>query len=220
MARAENTAVAHEFELDEQPQALRVVEPTEGGPRNPPATSPVSNTRVAMAMMLVAETMFFSGLIGAYLVFRVGSVVWPPPGLPALPLAVTWVNTIFLLLSGITVVKAVLAIRGDDRKALSRWLLWTVALGAVFVAIQGSEWVGLVHHGLTLSSGPYGGTFYVLIGTHALHVLGGILWVLAVTSAARGGRYSAAQHDGVEACAIYWIYVCAMWGVLFAMVYH
>ena len=54
----------------------------------PPTTPPISNARIAMAALLVAETMFFSGLIGAYLIFRVGTPVWPPPNLPHLPLAI------------------------------------------------------------------------------------------------------------------------------------
>src|SRR5690606_27054308 len=122
------------------------------------------NARVAIAMFLVAESMFFAGLIGAYLVFRVGSVVWPPPGLPALPLGITWLNTIFLMASGATVIGALRGVRRGDQRALRHGLLWTAILGGIFVAVQGSEWLQLMRHGLFLSSGPYGSTFYTLIG--------------------------------------------------------
>ncbi len=220
MARSANTAVAHDLAIEEERLHLRVVEPQDGGPPHPPAAPPVSNTRVAIAMFLVAESMFFAGLVGAYLVFRVGSVVWPPAGLPALPLTVTWINTVFLFFSGVAVVSGLRGIRRGDQRALRRRLLLTAALGAVFVSVQGWEWAGLVHHGLTLSSGPYGGTFYLLIGTHAAHVLGAMGWVLWVTAAAQRGRYSVENHDGVEMCAVYWIYVCALWGLLFGLVYH
>jgi len=219
MVRASNTAVAHDAESPRVAPALRVV-PSEGGPPPPLRTSPVSNARVAMAMFLVAETMFFAGLIGAYLVFRVGSVVWPPPGLPALPLTVSWINTILLFASGGTVIAALRGIRRGDERALRSGLTWTAALGAAFVAVQGSEWVRLVSHGLRLSSGPYGGTFYTLIGTHAAHVVGAMLWVFYVLAMSRRDFYSKGSHDGVEVCAIYWLYVCALWGVLFGMVYH
>ncbi len=197
---------------------MRVVVSRPGGPGGV-ATSPVSNTRVAMAMFLVAESMFFAGLIGAYLVLRVGSVVWPPAGLPALPLGVTSLNTVFLFLSGLTMAWALTSIRRDDRSGMRRGLLATALLGGVFVSVQGSEWVQLVHHGLTLSSGPYGSTFYTLIGFHAVHVVGAMVWVLGVAFLARGERYSKESHDAVEACAAYWFYVCALWGLLFWMVY-
>ncbi len=170
-------------------------------------------------MLLVAETMFFAGLIGAYLVFRVGSVVWPPPGLPALPLVVTWANTVVLFLSGGTMVWALRAVRRGDLRSLRRGLLVTALLGAVFVLVQGSEWVGLVRHGLRASSGPYGSTFYTLIGSHAAHVVGAILWVFYVLAMTLRGEYSMGSHNGVEVCAVYWLYVCALWGVLFGMVY-
>ncbi len=220
MAGRQNTAVAHDYVEDDVRTPLRVVEPSEGGPRNPPAAPPVSNARIAIAMFLVAESMFFAGLVGAYLVFRVGSVAWPPPGLPALPLGVTWFNTILLFASGGTMVAALRAIRRDDQASLRRFLWWSVALGGVFVGVQGLEWVRLVHHGLTLSSGPYGGTFYTLIGTHAAHVAGAMLWILFVLGAAARGRYTRQQHDGVEVCVVYWLYVCALWGLLFGLVYH
>ena len=48
-------------------------------------------------MFLGAEAMFFAGLIGAYIVFRVGSAIWPPPFQPRLPVAITAVNTLILV---------------------------------------------------------------------------------------------------------------------------
>lgn len=220
MSRATNTAAVHDLPREEPLRALHVV-PRKGGRGGPPGRSlKVSNARVAVAMLLVAETMFFAGLIGAYLVFRVGSVAWPPPGLPALPLGVTWVNTVLLAVSGVTMFVALRGIRRGDEGVLRRGLLWTALLGGVFVAVQGSEWVGLVRHGLQLSSGPYGGTFYTLIGTHAAHVLGAIGWVFFVFAMARRHAYTAKAHDAVEACAVYWWYVCVLWVALFALVYH
>jgi cytochrome c oxidase subunit 3 len=186
----------------------------------PPQAPPVSNARIAIVMALVAETMFFAGLIGAYIVYRYGSVVWPPPNLPQLPLAVTWLNTVVLSVSGLTMLAALRAVRRNDARTLHRGLLVTLVLGSIFVGVQGAEWARLVHHGFTLSSGMYGSTFYVLIGTHAAHVFGAILWVGAVLIGARRGRYDAQRHVGVELCAIYWSFVCVLWLFLFALVYQ
>lgn len=220
MPRTSSAAVAHDLVEVPADHRLVVVAPRDGGPGGTVAAPPLSNARVAIAMFLVGESMFFAGLIGAYLVFRVGSAVWPPAGLPALPLVVTWVNTLFLFASGATVIAALRAARRDDQRGLRRGLMWTALLGAVFVAVQGSEWLQLMRHGLFLSSGPYGSTFYTLIGTHAAHVVGAMVWVFYVLWMARRGYYSKRSHDGVEVCAVYWLYVCALWGVLFALVYH
>jgi heme/copper-type cytochrome/quinol oxidase subunit 3 len=186
----------------------------------PPAAPPVSNARIAVLTLLVAETMFFSGLIGAYLVFRVGTPVWPPPNLPRLPLAVTWVNTLVLMASGVTMVGALRAVRRDDQGALRRQLAITAVLGVTFLAVQGSEWARLIEHGLTMSAGMYGATFYTLIGIHAMHVVGAVLWLGVVAWWASGGRFTGGHDSAVEACAIYWIFVCALWLALFALVYQ
>ena len=185
-----------------------------------PETAPVSNARLAVVVLLVAETMFFAGLIGAYLVFRFGAAVWPPPQLPRLPLAVTWLNTGVLMTSGLTMLAALRAAREEHRRPLLRALVVTALLGIVFVGVQGVEWVRLVQFGLAPSTGTFGATFYTLIGTHAVHVLGAVLWLAVVALGAYGGRFGARQYVWVETCAIYWFFVCALWLALFALVYH
>ena len=184
-----------------------------------PQAHPLSNARIAVVTLLVAETMFFSGLIGAYLVFRVGTPVWPPPNLPRLPLAVTWINTLVLMASGFTMVSAVRAARRDDQRALRRGVAVTALLGLTFLAVQGSEWARLIHHGLTISTGMYGATFYTLIGTHAAHVVGAVLWLGIVWRWAGQGQFTDGRDGALEACAIYWIFVCTLWVALFALVY-
>jgi heme/copper-type cytochrome/quinol oxidase subunit 3 len=179
----------------------------------------VSNARLGVAMFIAAEAMFFAGLIGAFVVFRFGSVRWPPVDQPRLPIAVTAVNTAILLFSAFLIHRSKRAIAGGSRGGLESGLLWTAVFGLTFVAIQGSEWARLVHYGLTLSSGTYGATFYTLIGCHGLHVLGAVVWLLAVYGRARRGAFSAADHVGVDVCAMYWYFVVALWPLLFVLVY-
>jgi heme/copper-type cytochrome/quinol oxidase subunit 3 len=172
-----------------------------------------------MLVFLGAEAMFFAGLVGAFLVFRLGSVTWPPAGQPRLPVAVTAVNTVILLLSAYTMYRGLRAIRAGSRQGLVGGLLATALLGAVFLGVQGVEWVRLVHFGLTLSTGTYGATFYTLIGTHGLHVLGALLWLAVMLVGATRNRFSAARHVAVELCGMYWYFVVGLWPILFALVY-
>ncbi|MBI2357301.1 MAG: heme-copper oxidase subunit III [Deltaproteobacteria bacterium] len=193
-----------------------------GGPPLPPVEREVpviSTARLALLMFLAAEAMFFSGLIGAFLVFRLGSAVWPPPFQPRLPVEVTGVNTVILLASGVTVNLALRAIRAGSIRYLTRWLLTTALLGGIFLAVQGYEWIRLIRFGLGVWSGVYGATFYTLVGCHGVHVLGAVLWLLAVAVMARRGRFTARHHTGVELCAIYWTFVVALWPVLYGLVY-
>lgn len=183
------------------------------------AEPPVSNARLGMLIFLAAEAMFFAGLIGSFLVFRLGSAIWPPPGQPYLPVGVTGVNTLILLFSAYTMYRAIRAIRQGDRQRLIRWLLITALLGTIFLGVQGYEWARLVHFGLTLSSGTYGATFYTLIGIHAAHVFGAVIWLLVVLAGARRNRFSATKHIGLTVCEMYWYFVVGLWPVLFTLVY-
>jgi len=179
----------------------------------------ISNGRLAVLILLCAEAMLFGGFIGAFLIYKLSAPFWPPPGLPRLPIAVTWANTMVLLASALTMKLAVEAARGGRRLHLRAWLTLTAALGALFVSVQGSEWVRLEAHGLHLRSGNYAATFYVLIGLHALHVVCAVLWLLGVTMAVVLARPGQDRRGAVELCAIYWYFVCAVWPLLFGLVY-
>jgi cytochrome c oxidase subunit 3 len=193
-----------------------------GGGDPPPVrpSAPIGdNVWLAVLMFLGAEAMFFAGLIGAYLVFRVGAAIWPPPFQPRLPVIVTGVNTAILLASAWTMRLALQAGRRDERTALIRYLGATALLGSVFLAVQGFEWLELIRFGLTVSSSVYGGLFYTLIGFHAAHVLGALVWLAVVFVLARQGRYTKASHVGLQTCRMYWTFVVALWPVLYGLVY-
>jgi len=179
----------------------------------------ISSGMLAIMMLIASEMMLFSGLIGSFLIFRLQAAFWPPPALPRLPIAVTWVNTFVLLLSALTMTLALRAVHRSRQRLTRRYLLATLALGMTFLAVQGSEWVRLVAHGLKLSSGAYGGTFYLLIGCHGAHVTAGVIWLACVVWLAMGSRYNARNAHGIELCAVYWYFVCAVWPVLFGLVY-
>jgi heme/copper-type cytochrome/quinol oxidase subunit 3 len=172
----------------------------------------LDNAKLATVMLLGAETMFFAGLIGAFIVFRLGAVNWPPPFQPRLPVGVTGVNTVILLISAFTMQAAVRSMQQGKIAGAKRFLTLTASLGTLFLVIQGSEWIKLVHFGLTVSSSIYGGLFYALIGAHGVHVVGALAWLLIF-------RFSQKNHSGLQTCRMYWIFVVALWPVLYGLVY-
>lgn len=184
-----------------------------------PHRAPLDNARLGLLVFLGAETMFFAALIGGFLVLRAASVVWPPPLHPRLPVLVTGLNTLALLASSVTMVLATRALWRGDRSRLLAYLGATAGLGTVFLFVQGSEWIRLVHFGLTVSSGAYGATFYTLIGTHGLHVLGALGWLSVVGIGVRRRRLGTGRPTPVAVCAIYWHFVVALWPVLYVLVY-
>jgi heme/copper-type cytochrome/quinol oxidase subunit 3 len=184
-----------------------------------PRRAPLDNARLGLLIFLGAETMFFAALIGGFLVLRVASVVWPPPLQPRLPVVATGLNTLCLLASSLTMARAMRALWRGNVAGLQRGLAATAALGGVFLLVQGFEWIRLVHFGLTVSSGSYGSTFYTLIGTHGLHVLGALVWLAVILQGVRGGRFGLRRPTPVAVCAMYWHYVVALWPILYALVY-
>jgi heme/copper-type cytochrome/quinol oxidase subunit 3 len=167
-----------------------------------------------MALFIATEAMFFAGLISAFVVLRAQAPEWPPFDQPRLPVFATGINTAVLLASGWTMHRALAALRAGGA-GVSGWLGATAALGAIFLGIQGFEWVRLVAFGLTTNSSLYGATFYTLVGAHGLHVLGALVALLLV--------WRRASADRAESLLLpiwmYWLFVVAVWPVLYAMVY-
>jgi heme/copper-type cytochrome/quinol oxidase subunit 3 len=202
-----------------------VVPPEDGGEGDPfPSWEPerrpfIDNARLGMLMLLGAETMFFAGLVSAFLVLRLGARVWPPPFQPRLPVGVTGVNTLVLLASSLTLTRALRAIRRGDQSRLVTGLGQTALLGLIFLAVQGYEWERLVRFGLTVSSGAYGATFYTLIGAHGVHVLAAVIWLSVVLIRSLRGRFTAQRHVGASLCGMYWYFVVFLWPALYLLVY-
>lgn len=185
----------------------------------PERTPPVSNAVLGMLIFLGAETMFFAALIGAFLVLRLGALVWPPPSQPRLPVEVTAVNTLVLLASALTLTRALRAVRRGDHSRLMRALGQTALLGLIFLAVQGYEWTRLVSFGFTMSSGAYGATFYTLVGVHGVHVLAALISLSVILLLARRGRFTPRGHIPVLVCGMYWYFVVLVWPVLYVLVY-
>lgn len=195
--------------------------PTGGddGNSEPAPRRPLDNLRVAVLFFIGAESMFFAALISALFILRSALPVWPPPLQPRLPLGITVANTVVLLASSVAMILAGRALARGPRREVVRWLGVAAALGTLFLAVQGFEWTRLIGHGLTLSSSTYGTTFYALIGTHALHVVVALAWLLATLGLARAGRAGRNGGSLVRGCALYWHFVVALWLVLFVAVY-
>jgi cytochrome c oxidase subunit III len=195
-------------------------------PRPMPAIG-VYNLKLGMWVFLLSEVMFFTSLIGAYIILRFANpAAFAEPGV-VLNVPLTAVNTFILICSSVTMVKAFAAIEMDDQRGLIRWLLATIALGSIFLGVQVYEYIELGHGGFvpnaaayTAAGGPlYGMTFYTMTGFHGLHVLIGVLCLIFTTVRAMRGSYSAASHGGVEIMGLYWHFVDLVWIILFTIVY-
>ena len=200
----------------------------------------VYNLKLGMWVFLLSEVMFFTSLIGSYIILRFAHPDhFADPGV-VLNVPLTAFNTFVLICSSVSMVKAYAAVTRGDQKGLMIWLLVTIALGTFFVGVQAYEYMELAHEGFLpmvseyaphARSGPlagtgetvggplYGATFYTMTGFHGAHVTIGVLCLWFVLWRAWRGKYSATDHGGVEIVGLYWHFVDLVWIILFTIVY-
>ena len=137
----------------------------------------------------------------------------PAWGLPLL-------NTLILLTSGVTVTIAHHALKAGQRGVLLLFLGLTVLLGALFLFFQAEEYIEAYQHlNLTLGSGIYGSTFFMLTGFHGAHVTLGTIMLAIIWFRCAKGHFNKDNHFAFEAVAWYWHFVDVVWLGLFLFVY-
>ena len=130
------------------------------------------------------------------------------------------INTVLLLTSGVTLTIAHHALKAGNRSKVLLWLGLTVLLGATFLFFQVEEYIhAYTELNLTLGSGIYGSTFFMLTGFHGAHVTLGAIMLTVIWFRVLKGHFTADDHFGFEAVAWYWHFVDVVWLLLFLFVY-
>jgi len=202
-----------------------------------------------MLWFIMSEVMFFAAFFGALLYVRQFVIPWLGGEgnnlethqllwsnfVPEWPLTTTpggdttqamgaWglpaINTAILLTSSWTLTIAHHALKNNDRNALLNYTTITALLGIIFLALQVLEY----HHaynemGLTLGSGIYGSTFFMLTGFHGFHVTIGTIFLIVLSIRCSKGHFTEKHHFAYEAGAWYWHFVDVVWLFLFIFVY-
>jgi cytochrome c oxidase subunit 3 len=149
-----------------------------------------------------------------------GNTMAPPSTATQWATYLPFLNTVILLSSSVTVHFAHTAIKEENRNKLIGWLGFTVLLGILFLGLQVEEYVVAYRDmGLTLGSGIYGSTFFLLTGFHGFHVTMGTFILLVQLFRALKGHFSHKDCFGFEAASWYWHFVDVVWVGLFIFVY-
>jgi len=195
-------------------------------PGTPASTSrgaKMSQGVLAMILFIGSEAMLFASLFTAYFMirFNVAENDWPPVNDVGdrfeLPVAITGVNTAFLVFSSFTIWWAEHRLKHGDRRGLERGLRLTMLLGLTFLVIQVNEYA---HLGFTPKDQAFSAAFYTLTGFHGLHVLVGlILLFICYLRITRAHDFTPKWSTPLVAASLYWHFVDVVWVLLYVLVY-
>jgi len=216
----------------------------------------VSYGKMMMWFFLISDTFTFSSLLISYGVMRnkAENAFWPSPDevfnhFPFvdghIKLAFVSLMTFILIMSSVTMVLAVEAGHRFDKKAVVKWLGWTIVGGFLFLGSQAWEWyhfiTGTAHgkatgllnpdgteyfiHGANLHHNEYGAQlfanfFFFITGFHGSHVFSGVvLNIIVLIMVLRGVMQRRGHYEMVEKVGLYWHFVDLVWVFVFTFFY-
>jgi heme/copper-type cytochrome/quinol oxidase subunit 3 len=171
---------------------------------------------IGVVFFIVAESMFFLGLFLAWFYLRATNEAWPPAGVAQPPIAPALFNTLLAVLSAACMVVADRAAARGDQRRLIGGVIASAAFGVIFMAVQSAEFVDL---SLLAQSSAYGSTFTFLLFFHVLRVFVGVVLMAVVLFRALLGQINPSRRLLVQATALYWYFITAVWLVVFAVLY-
>jgi len=173
----------------------------------------------AIWFFIFAELLVFAIAFISYAVARVQNVEMFNQYQLTLNRELGAANTLLLITASYFVVRAIHAIRLDDVKSCIRWLYASLGCGTGFLLLKSLEYYDKFSHGINLSTNTFYMFYLSLTMFHFLHVILGMIILLAIAIKAQRGGYSAQDHIGIETGASYWHMVDLVWIILFPLVY-
>ncbi len=179
----------------------------------------VDNKKLLMWLFLGSDCMFFGTLISTHLIYR---KLYPEEYDPShlFSLELTSFSTFVLLMSSFLMALAVSAMHKGEIKSFRRNVAGVIFFGLTFLGCQVYEFSEFVHHGLTLQTGTFGSTFFLLTGTHGVHVAIGVFWLTSMLFYSYSGKMEAHESAvDVEVAGLYWHFVDIVWIIIFTAIY-
>jgi cytochrome c oxidase subunit 3 len=178
--------------------------------------------RIGFILFILSEVMFFFAFFWAFFNSSLApgieiGCVWPPMLIkPFSPLAVPLLNTLLLVLSGVTITWAHYALVLGSRKDTIYGFSFTLILGFLFTGFQVMEYFEAP---FSISDSVYGSTFFMLTGFHGFHVLVGATFITVCFIRFFKHHFTRKHHLGFEFAAWYWHFVDVVWLFLYLIVY-
>ncbi len=198
----------------------------------------ISWGKLMMWIFILSDLFTFGGLLTVYGALRVSSGRWVETEQvfalhlfgKDLPLLLIAIMTFVLISSSGWMALAVHSAQNHDRKRTVLYLSLTCLFGLIFLCCQAYEWTKLIKEGLRPWVAPdkppffgirnFGACFFTLTGFHGLHVLSGIIYLLAIALRVAKGVYDRrGSYEAVEIAGLYWHFVDLVWVFIFTFFY-
>lgn len=182
------------------------------------AEIPVGNVRVrsmhpkkfALWLFIISVVMVFASMTSAYLVKKAEGN-WLLVDFPSL----FNVTSVLIVLSSISMHFSYLSARRDNLKSIRYGLAVTALLAVGFVVGQYLSWTQLVEQDVFFVGNPAGSFIYIFTGLHALHLIGGIIFLIVVLVNAFKYKVHSRSFDQIEMCTTYWHFLGGLWLYLY-----
>lgn len=167
---------------------------------------------------LLSDLMIFACLFAAYGVLG-RSYAAGPSGADLFDLKLIALNTAILLVSSITYGFAMIAMQNRSRRGTIGWLLATGALGLAFLSVELYEFAHLIHLGAGPQRSAFLSSFFVLVGTHGLHVFFGVIWLVVLCLQLARHGLTRDNRRRVACLSMFWHFLDVVWIGVFTFVY-
>lgn len=189
---------------------------------------PRDTVRFGMWVFLASEVLLFAAMLTLYAAYRMRFPVIFQHGVDLNNRTLGTLNTFVLLTSSYTMACATHALARAQRRVTLLWLAATAALALAFLAFKGVEYTHHAHEGYgvyALNAAPPGlrlflVLYYVLTGTHGVHVLVGLVLIGAALGRVARNPAATSQHaPWLDLIALYWHFVDIVWILLWPLLY-
>ncbi len=179
---------------------------------------PENGTMLGFWIYLMSDCLIFASLFATYAVLG-RNYAGGPSGAELFDLKLVGINTAFLLVSSITFGFAMISAQAKNLAKTQLWLVITGILGACFLGLELYEFYHLIHEGAGPARSAFLTAFFSLVGTHGLHVLFGIVWLITLVVQLGKHGLNVENMRRLSCLSLFWHFLDVVWIFVFTFVY-
>lgn len=167
---------------------------------------------------LMTDCILFATLFAVFVVLK-GATAGGPSGADIFDLDFVLIETLLLLTSSLTIGIAVMAARKGNKRLTLALVAATFLLGAIFLGMELWEFNHLIAEGYGWQRSAFLSAFFVLVATHGLHILVGLLWIIVVWVRLIKKGFTKNDVQRLTLLGLFWHFLDVIWIFVFSIVY-